>query len=50
MKDTLIRFMLILLIFFITGCSITAIDSICKETTGVGGKLVFDVEKSRLFN
>lgn len=36
---------IIFVLFFVGTCSIAAVDTICKETTGHGGKLVFDVEK-----
>lgn len=41
---------LVFMIFFVGTCSIVAVDTICEETTGHGGKLVFDVEKAGIFN
>lgn len=45
-----VRLVAVFMIFFIGTCSIVAVDTICKETTGAGGKLVFDVEKALDFN
>ena len=45
-----VRFIAVFMIFFIGTCSVVAIDTICKETTDRGGKLVFDVEKALDFN
>ncbi len=49
-KKKIVRLIVVFMIFFISTCSIVALDTICKETTGHGGKLVFDVEKIGLFN
>lgn len=49
-KKKFIRIMAVFILFFIGTCCITAVDNICKETTGHGGKLVFDVEKRGFFN
>ena len=46
----MMKIMFIFMIFFVGTCCITAVDTICKETTGHGGNLVFDVEKMGLFN
>lgn len=46
----LIRLILVFILFFVGTCCISAVDNICKETTGHGGKLVFDVEKIGCFN
>lgn len=48
--NKMVRLVVVFMIFFIGTCSIVAVDTICKETTGQGGKLVFDVEKIGLFN
>jgi len=45
-KNTILKLCLVFVIFFVGTCSIEAVDIICKETTGHGGKLVFDVEKA----
>ena len=45
-----LKILVIFMIFFVGTCCLTAIDTICKETTGEGGKLVFDVEKVGIFN
>lgn len=50
MRKRIIEIAIIFIIFFIFTCCIVAIDTICKETTGHGGKLVFDVEKNSFFN
>ncbi len=43
MKKTFLKAIVIFLVFFIGACSIIALDTICLETTGEGGKLVLDV-------
>lgn len=50
MKKLIIKALIIFIIFFMGTCCITALDTICAETTGHGGKLVFDVEKTGLLN
>jgi len=50
MGKKLIKLFLVFMLFFVGTCCISAIDTICKESTGQGGKLVFDVEKIGLFN
>ena len=50
MRNTLIYMGIVFVIFFLGTCSVVAIDNICNETTGCGGKLVLDVEKIGLFN
>lgn len=50
MKKTVSKYIVIFALFFIGTCCIIAVDSICFETTGAGGKLVLDVEKAKLFN
>lgn len=44
MKKTLLKAVLIFIVFFIGACSVVALDTICFETTGQGGKLVLDVD------
>ena len=46
----LVKLILVFMLFFVGTCCIAAVDTICKESTGHGGKLVFDVEKIGLFN
>ena len=50
MGKKLIKLFLVFMLFFVGTCCIAAVDTICKESTGHGGKLVFDVEKIGLFN
>lgn len=50
MKKRIIKAAAVFAIAFMGGCCIVAIDSICEETTGYGGKLVLDVEITGLFN
>lgn len=50
MKRLIIRMIIIFIVFFAGACSMAAVDTICFETTGHGGKLVFDVEKAWLLN
>lgn len=50
MKKMIIKVIAITTLFFIGTCMMTALDTICLETTGYGGKLVLDVEKTGLFN
>ena len=50
MGKKLIKLILVFMLFFVGTCCIAAVDTICKESTGHGGKLVFDVEKIGLFN
>jgi len=46
----LLKMTVVFILFFVGTCCITTVDTICKESTGHGGKLVFDVEKIGLFN
>ncbi len=50
MKNCILKATVIFVIFFIGTYSLGVVDSICLETTGHGGKLVFNVEKLSLFN
>ncbi len=49
-RKKVLRIVLVFMLFFVGTCCIAAVDTICKETTGMGGKLVFDVEKIGFFN
>ena len=50
MRRTLLKLMIIFIVFFTgTGC-LMMLDNICRETTGEGGKLVLNVEKLGVFN
>lgn len=46
MKKILIKALIIWLVFLVSSCSVIAVDIICRETTGHGGKLVLDIEKT----
>lgn len=50
MKKMIMNAAVISLLFFTGTCLMVAVDTICLETTGYGGKLVLDVEKTGLFN
>ena len=50
MKNCVAKALAIFVIFFIGTYSLGIVDNICLETTGRGGKLVFNVEKLGLFN
>lgn len=49
MKKIIVHMIIVFFVFLIGAASIIMIDNICLETTGKGGKLVFDVENSGLF-
>lgn len=49
MKKTLLHAALIFLLFFAGTCGIVALDTICMETTGLGGKFVLHVENWGIF-
>lgn len=47
---SIVKLIIVFMIFFTGTCGIMILDTICKETTGYGGKLVFDVEKAVFIN
>lgn len=47
---TVLRLVAVFMLFFTATCCLAAVDTICKETTGMGGKLVLHVEKTGKFN
>jgi len=50
MRSTLLKFLLVFIVFFIGTGSLMMLDNICMETSGEGGKLVLNVEKLGIFN
>ena len=50
MKKTLLRAALLFVLFFAGTCCLIALDTICAETTGQGGKFVLDVDNWGLFH
>lgn len=50
MKNGLIEFIIVMLLFFAGTGSLLFIDGICFETTGEGGNLVLDIDKLNIFH
>ena len=50
MRKRVLESVAVFMIFFIGTCCLMVLDTVCEETTGRGGNLVFDVEKVGLFN
>ncbi len=44
MKKVFLKMLIVFFVFFVGTVSILALDNICLETTGEGGKLVLDVD------
>jgi len=49
MKKTLLKAVLILMVFFMGTWCLVMVDTICLETTGEGGKLVLDIANLPVF-
>lgn len=49
MKRTFLKVIIVFFVFFAGTASILALDNICLETTGEGGKLVLDVDNWTYF-
>ena len=49
MKRVICRAIIVFLIFFTGTAGVIAVDNICHETTGEGGKLSFNIDNERIF-
>ncbi len=49
MKKRILKAVIVFMILFTGTAMILMLDNICLQTTGYGGKLLFDVEKQGLF-
>lgn len=49
MRKTALEAVIIFILFFTGTAALLAVDSICLETTGEGGKLVFNVDNNEFF-
>ncbi|MDO4745087.1 MAG: hypothetical protein Q4B18_00870 [Bacillota bacterium] len=50
MRNKAVKIIAVFIIFFTGTCCLMAVDTICKETTGAGGKLLLLVEKRGFFH
>lgn len=50
MRNKAVKIIAVFIIFFTGTCCLMAVDTICKETTGDGGKLLLLVEKRGFFH
>lgn len=49
MKDILLKCVILFIVFFTGAAGILMLDDICKERTGEGGNLVFDIDNMNDF-